>query len=299
MILGISCLLIGLVAIVILQLIKAKYIEGFELVPGTGCSDCEKFQNQRRDNRMTESDYLEYETWCGSCPNCTWDAKARNCVPNPSYVPPDPTIPDGVVDPCSKPCTQITGERACNGCPSCISCVDRDTGNRCIDRKDYTAEMCPDTDLTDGASTAPPGSNIDNDDPSDSGKNKEDDSDTSKIIHPTGLLPRTEEEMEEIRRQKERSIPSDLIDYSITESEETSTAKEKNRQAKFLQDFQSIVHNELLNEQGMTTANSQDYLREKKDRQSANSKPNQKKGCPDMSEYIRKDSIPCWGCNLE
>lgn len=362
-------MLIGLVAIVILQLIKVKYIEGFELVPGTGCSDCEKFQNQRRDNRMTESDYLEYENWCGSCPNCMWDAKARNCVPNPSYVPPDE--PDTPNDPCSKPCTQITGERACNGCPSCISCVDRDTGNRCIDRKDYTAEMCPDTDLTDGASTAPPGSNIDDDidssdqdgsisnickntscdriEPKDgtcdkcpnckscwpepgtnggvycikknescpagtSTKNRKYyfDKNGNRIFPntPTDTQTKTAkdvtpEEIEEaLRRMEElhkenRNLSSDDIDYSITESEETSIAKEKNRQAKFLQDFQSIVHNELLNEQGMTTANSQDYLREKKDRQSANSKPNQKKGCPDMSEYIRKDSIPCWGCNLE
>lgn len=275
----------------ILQILKSNYIEGFVYNNGAGCKEN---KCKLTKSKISEADYKE---WCDQCDNCLWDDVAKDCNPNPDYVEPEES--DTPNDPCSKPCTQITGERACNGCPSCISCVDRDTGNRCIDRKDYTAEMCPDTDLTDGASTAPPGSNIDNDDPSDSGKNKEDDSDTSKIIHPTGLLPRTEEEMEEIRRQKERSIPSDLIDYSITESEETSIAKEKNRQSKFLHDVQSIVHNELLNEQGMTTANSQDYLREKKDRQSANSKPNQKKGCPDMSEYIRKDSIPCWGCNLE
>jgi hypothetical protein len=101
-----------------------------------------------------------------------------------------------------------------------------------------------------------------------------------------------------IHKRDEDTI-SDAIDYSITESEETAVAKEKNRQSKFLQDFQSIVHNELLNEQGMTTANSQPYLKEKKDRRSENMKPNQIKGCPDMSEYVRKDSIPCWGCNLD
>ena len=292
MILGISCLLIGLVAIVILQILKSKYVEGFVFNNGAGCKEN---KCKLTKSRISEADYKE---WCDQCDNCLWDDVAKDCNPNPDYVEVDE--PDTPNDPCSKPCTQINGERACNGCPSCISCVNRDTGNRCIDRKDYTAEMCPDTDLTDGASTAPPGSNIDNDEPSDSGKNKEDDSDTSKIIHPTGLLPRTEEEIEEMRRrQKERPIPFDMIDYSITESEETSVAKEKNRQAKFLQDFQSIVHNELLNEQGMTTANSQDYLREKKDRRSANSRPNQKKGCPDMSEYVRKDSIPCWGCNLD
>lgn len=286
MILGIGCLLIGLIGLVILQLIKAKYIEGFELVPGTGCSDCEKFQNQRRDNRMTESDYLEYESWCGSCPNCMWDAKARNCVPNPDYVEPDE--PDTPNDPCSKPCTEINGERACNSCAKCISCVGEvdlsnpGSDNRCIDRKDYTADLCPGTDPSEGPASA---SDNGPDVPT-SGSDTQDDSsqDSTSSIN--------------IHTRDEGTI-SDDIDYSNTESEETSTAKEKNRQAKFLHDIQSIVHNELLNEQGMTTANSQDYLREKKERRSANSKPNQKKGCPDMSEYIRKDSIPCWGCNLD
>lgn len=301
-------MLIGLVAIVILQILKRRFLEPFDgIQPGIGCMpypkdadlnqrNCKYFQTKRQQGTMTDANYDEYKTWCDSCDQCEWDSTKRECNVRSDYVPVDPTIPDGVVDPCSKPCTQITGERACNGCPSCISCVDRTSGNTCIDRKDYTDERCPDTDPTDGASTAPPGSNIDNDE----GKNNEDDSETSKTIHPTGVLPRTEEEMEEMRRrQKERPIPFDMIDYSITESEETSIAKEKNRQAKFLQDFQSIVHNELLNEQGMTTANSQPYLKEKKDRLSANSKLNQKKGCPDMSEYVRKDSIPCWGCNLD
>ena len=290
-------MLIGLVAIVILQILKRRFLEPFDgIQPGIGCMpypkdadlnqrNCKYFQTKRQQGTMTDANYDEYKTWCDSCDQCEWDSTKRECNVRSDYVPVDPTIPDGVVDPCSKPCSQITGERACNGCPSCISCVDRDTGNTCIDRKDYTAEMCPDTDLTDGASTAPPGSNIDNDEPSDSKKHKQDESSQ-------------ETRTNKIHKRDEGTI-SDVIDYSITESEETSVAKEKNRQAKFLQDFQSIVHNELLNEQGMTTANSQPYLKEKKDRLSANLRPNQKKGCPDMSEYVRKDSIPCWGCNLD
>jgi hypothetical protein len=282
MILGISCLLIGLVAIVILQILKSNYIEGFVYNNGAGCKEN---KCKLTKSKISEADYKE---WCDQCDNCLWDDVAKDCNPNPDYVEPEES--DTPNDPCSKPCTQITGERACNGCPSCISCVDRTSGNTCIDRKDYTAEMCPDTDPTDGASTAPPGSNIGSDDtsdyePSDSKKNKQDESSQKTRAN-------------KIHKRDEGTI-SDAIDYSITESEEAAVAKEKNRQAKFLQDFQSIVHNELLNEQGMTTANSQPYLKEKKDRLSANSKPNQTKGCPDMSEYVRKDSIPCWGCNLD
>uniref|UniRef100_A0A6C0API5 Uncharacterized protein n=1 Tax=viral metagenome TaxID=1070528 RepID=A0A6C0API5_9ZZZZ len=203
MILGISCLLIGLVAIVILQILKSNYVEGFE----------------KRHN------------------------------------------------PCATPCTEIDSERACNKCPTCVTCVDSNSDMTCIDRKDYSVEMCPGTDPID-------------EETEDSSEN---------------------ESRKEKRRSHKRDDDtiSDAIDYSITESEETAVAKEKNRQSKFLQDFQSIVHNELLNEQGMTTANSQPYLKEKKDRRSKNMEPNQIKGCPDMSEYVRKDSIPCWGCNLD
>jgi len=361
MILGISCLLIGLVAIVILQILKSNYIEGFVYNNGAGCKEN---KCKLTKSKISEADYKE---WCDQCDNCLWDDVAKDCNPNPDYVEPEES--DTPNDPCAKPCTQITGERACNGCPSCISCVDRDTGNTCIDRKDYTDERCPDTDPTDGL--APPGSNIDEDndssaqdsrisnickntscdriEPKDgtcdkcpnckscwpepgtnggvycikknescpagtSTKNRKYyfDKNGNRIFPntPTNTQTKTAkdvtpEEIEDALRRMEklhkenRNLSSDDIDYSITESEETSVAKEKNRQAKFLQDFQSIVHNELLNEQGMTTANSQPYLKEKKDRLSANSKPNQKKGCPDMSEYVRKDSIPCWGCNLD
>jgi len=115
------------------------------------------------------------------------------------------------------------------------------------------------------------------------------------------IYPGTSEEQEEDRHRKERDDidTADTMDYTAEESEETAKAKEKNKKSKFLRDFQSIVHNELLNEQGMTTANSQEYLKDKARRHRHNMKPNQKRGCPDMSEYVRKDSIPCWGCTLE
>ena len=229
MILGISCLLIGLVAIVILQILKSKYVEGFVFNNGAGCKEN---KCKLTKSKISEADYKE---WCDQCDNCLWDDVAKDCNPNPD----------------------LEGS---------------------------------DTDPTDGL--APSGSNID--ETSDSSTPMNTQTKTAKDVTPEESLRRMEE-----LHNKNRNLPSDDIDYSITESEETSIAKEKNRQAKFLQDFQSIVHNELLNEQGMTTANSQPYLKEKKERLSANLKPNQKKGCPDMSEYVRKDSIPCWGCNLE
>lgn len=79
--------------------------------------------------------------------------------------------------------------------------------------------------------------------------------------------------------------------------------------AKFLRDIQDIVRAELLATKQITTANSQPIL-------SATAVPNatgqisehqgreavtaREKACAkDMSQYIRKDSIPCWNCTLD
>jgi hypothetical protein len=108
--------------------------------------------------------------------------------------------------------------------------------------------------------------------------------------------------------------------------------------ANALQTIQKVVHNELLSQKGMTTGAQMAFLGEKKrkDRRnkrednedneeeddsndsndsnssnSSNDSPSNHQGkeftrdCPkntgkpDMSKYIRKDSIPCWGCNVE
>lgn len=103
--------------------------------------------------------------------------------------------------------------------------------------------------------------------------------------------------------------------------------------ANALQTIQKVVHNELLSQKGMTTGAQMAFLGEKKrknrqntedeyeeevieeedtsnDSNNSNDSPSNYQGkeftrdCPkntekpDMSKYIRKDSIPCWGCTL-
>lgn len=81
--------------------------------------------------------------------------------------------------------------------------------------------------------------------------------------------------------------------------------------AALLRDIQQIVHNELLQTKGMTTANSQPLFQTASQgkvlvsddpslQQGAEMKSTRPTYCPkDMSQYIRKDQIPCWGCTLD
>jgi hypothetical protein len=104
-------------------------------------------------------------------------------------------------------------------------------------------------------------------------------------------------------------------------------ASNKLNDANALQGIQKIIHNELLSQKGMTTGAQMAFLGEKKKAQQeeeeeeeemdeSNSSPSNHQGhefkrdcakntgtrnscrVPDMSKYIRKDSIPCWGCTL-
>ena len=111
-------------------------------------------------------------------------------------------------------------------------------------------------------------------------------------------------------------------------------ASNKLNDANALQGIQKIIHNELLSQKGMTTGAQMAFLGEnKKKRQEeeeecqeeeevdegqedSNNSPSNHQGhefkrdcakntgtrnscrVPDMSKYIRKDSIPCWGCTL-
>jgi hypothetical protein len=288
---GMCMLIVGLIGIVILQILRTQMLEGFEIQLGTGCMpypndknlnerNCKNFQNQRANGTMTDQDYADYKTWCDSCTECEWDSDKRECNVKSGYVPPDSTIPDAAANPCDGPCSSIGSESTCNGCAKCVTCVGTvDLGtstsdNKCINKSDYTQEKCPNTLPFDMGGD-------DDDSPSSS------DNAVSK------------EQEERHRKEREAIDSADTMDYITEESPESAKAKEKNSRSKFLRDFKTIVHNELLNEQGMTTANSQEYLRDKARRRRENMKLNQKRGCPDMSEYVRKDSIPCWGCTLE
>lgn len=94
-------------------------------------------------------------------------------------------------------------------------------------------------------------------------------------------------------------------------SPEQSTAAAKQKQSALLREIRTIVHNEVASELGRTTANSQPFYQlESKGNAIVSSDPSLLQGrelesakrptwCPkNMDDYIRKDSIPCYGCNL-
>jgi hypothetical protein len=119
---------------------------------------------------------------------------------------------------------------------------------------------------------------------------------------------------------------------SIPISDIQGLAALKANDANTLQGIQKIVHNELLSQKGMTTGAQMAFLGQKKDRrrdrrhrreeeeeedeEEEDDSPSNHQGTefkrdcgkntgtrnsasvPDMSKYIRKDSIPCWGCTL-
>jgi len=116
------------------------------------------------------------------------------------------------------------------------------------------------------------------------------------------------------------AVPS----FSSTQNIASSKASDST----MLQNIDQIVRNELLRQKGMTTGAQIAFLGEKKrknrrntedeyeeevieEEDTSNNSPSNYQGkeftrdCPknrgnsDMSEYVRKDSIPCWGCNIE
>jgi hypothetical protein len=97
--------------------------------------------------------------------------------------------------------------------------------------------------------------------------------------------------------------------FSTTET----IASNKASDSTLLKNIQQIVHNELLSQSGMTTGSQLAFLGQKNkqngdlDEESPSDYQGKEfaRDCPkntsvpDMSKYVRKDSIPCWGCNLE
>lgn len=313
---GICMLVVGLIGIVILQMVRSQTMEGF-IYTGAVTPDCKlkNTDNKIANGSATESDVDDYRGWCNLYnKQCAWDEDAKTCGMNPKYKPKDPTIPDDVMDPCDRPCSQLSGDsHACMNCEKCVVCVndDNDTpgsSSKCIDVSKYTPEKCPDTNDGDfgKASDSSPGTSgrLPQMDENDVGGGTSTKTKKTKKTKTT-KKPETDYENSGSFSDDSTKITKDILgngmnfNYVMNESNVTANAKQKNNQAKFLKDIQSIIHNEMLNQQGMTTANSQEYLRDKAQRRRENMKPNRKPGCPDMSDYVRKDSIPCWGCTLE
>ena len=90
-----------------------------------------------------------------------------------------------------------------------------------------------------------------------------------------------------------------------------STASSKQKKSNLLRDIRDIVHNELMLERGMTSANAQPLFQTVSQGSTLGQEDvspalyqgqemgQRPKWCPkNMDDYIRKDSIPCYGCNL-
>jgi hypothetical protein len=98
---------------------------------------------------------------------------------------------------------------------------------------------------------------------------------------------------------------------TIATSNMDALALDTQGRAKFLRDIQDIVRTELLATKQITTANSQPILSatatptataigQISEHQGREAVTAREKACAkDMSQYIRKDSIPCWNCTLD
>ena len=97
---------------------------------------------------------------------------------------------------------------------------------------------------------------------------------------------------------------------TIATSNMDALALNTQERAKFLRDIQDIVRTELLATKQITTANSQPVLSATTAKPTATGQISEQQGqeavtarekacAKDMSQYIRKDSIPCWNCTLD
>jgi len=117
----------------------------------------------------------------------------------------------------------------------------------------------------------------------------------------------------------------------VTLSDTGYTAMELKQKSDFLKDIQKIVKNELLadratqhvigmgpmgqngmgpmgqngmgpmgqNGMGHTASTMQGQEYGRHSQKSDDQMPSSQQNCADMSDYIKKDSIPCWGCSLD
>lgn len=131
----------------------------------------------------------------------------------------------------------------------------------------------------------------------------------------TGIPGNTEEEGDVPRLLGPGAINPEAPPPSACSSDPTSpsaaVADQKGQRATLLRDIRQVVHNELASFKGMTTASSQPLFQTQSSnkvlmsedpslQQGAEMKAARPSYCPkDMSKYIRKDDIPCWGCTLD
>jgi hypothetical protein len=103
-----------------------------------------------------------------------------------------------------------------------------------------------------------------------------------------------------------------IVSPTVEISDTGFKAMELNKKSNMLNDIQQIVKNELLADRMLdstikNTSTKPEKARKKKSCDSDNSCDNSYDSCTDasddskidMSKYIKKDEIPCWGCSID
>lgn len=112
------------------------------------------------------------------------------------------------------------------------------------------------------------------------------------------------------------SSPSTPSQVSL--SNQSYDAMEKNQRAALLRDIQKVIRNELIANRSVehvkgqndtdhdedcgesdATAQGKDYKKNSFKKEDECSTGGQCEPLNDMTKYIRKDQIPCWGCNID
>lgn len=92
------------------------------------------------------------------------------------------------------------------------------------------------------------------------------------------------------------------IKPQVTVSDIGYTALERQNKSNLLKNIQQIVHNEIRASRNKSENHPIAMANESCDSSDSNAMQQgneYKYNKPDMSKYIRKDSIPCWGCSLD
>lgn len=117
-------------------------------------------------------------------------------------------------------------------------------------------------------------------------------------------------------------LPSAAPPTSVQVSDLAYDAMSKNQRSALLSDIQKVIRNEMLSnrstqsvmdtdkkksesteeeldEDSDFTAQGRDYRKNSHKKEDACSSSGSCDPLTDMTKYIRKDQIPCWGCNID
>jgi len=296
-------LLLILLVLVIFMGVGLRFIpnitESFIFNNGAGCIEnkCKLIKD-----KISPADYKE---WCDNCPNCMWDSDQQDCVPNgKTILPKDDTTSSSTPTRTDDPyLDDLAKGRGYDWAEHSHPQGTLNSGkNKVQDSCGNNVSMNSLLGLSGVAST-----------------------DTSSM---SPYLQNIQDmvKMEFAYHTKDDASTTDSI---APISDTQGLASNKLNDANILQSIQKIIHNELLSQKGMTTGAQMAFLGEKKrknrrtmedeyeedviaeDIEEENDSPSNHQGkeftrdCPkntgkpDMSQYIRKDSIPCWGCRVE